>query len=142
MPPPGNSKKKNKNKDKKAKKKAGGGPGGGGGGGSSSIHSLIESGNEHLAHERLEEGLEDLRRAANLAPDSADAVEAYGMALAEFGDPADAIAALKRAAQARTPRRRTLTHQPTICRFPQHTDGDGDCARLRRGRPRMSSSLL
>ena len=138
MPPPGNSKKKNKNKDKKAKKKAGGG----GHTGSSSIHALIESGNEHLAHERLEEGLEDLRRAANLAPDSADAVEAYGMALAEFGDPADAIAALKRAAQARTPRRRTLLTQPTICRFPQHTDGDGDCARLRRGRPRMSSSLL
>ena len=36
----------------------------------------------------------------DLAPANADAAEAYGMALAEFGDPADAIAALKRAAQA------------------------------------------
>jgi hypothetical protein len=42
-----------------------------------------------------------LKRATELAPDSADAAEALGMALAEFGDPADAIAALKRAAQAR-----------------------------------------
>lgn len=97
MPPPGGSKKK---KGKRAKEKRGGGSSRGVGGGSG-IDALIESGNEHLAFERLEEGMADLKRACDLAPDNADAAEAYGMALAEFGDPVDATAALKRAAQLR-----------------------------------------
>jgi len=113
MPQPGSSKKKNKKDGKKSKKAGGGGSGsgagaggGGSGGGSggarvSSIAALIDSGNEHLAFERYDEGLTELKRAVDLAPANADAAEAYGMALAEFGDPADAIAALKRAAQLR-----------------------------------------
>ena len=97
MPPPGGSKKK---KGKRAKEKRGGGSSRGVGGGSG-IDALIESGNEHLAFDRLEEGMADLKRACDLAPDDADAAEAYGMALAEFGDPVHATAALKRAAQLR-----------------------------------------
>ena len=42
----------------------------------------------------------DLKRACDLAPDNADA-GGVRMALAEFGDPVDATAALKRAAQLR-----------------------------------------
>ena len=95
MPPPGSSKKK---KGKKSKEKRGGGVGVGGGSG---IDSLVESGNEHLAFERIDEGLADLKRACALAPDNPVAADAYGMALAEFGDPDDAIGTLKRAAQLR-----------------------------------------
>ena len=68
-------------------------------GGGSSLENLIDSGNEHLAMDRVEEGLNDLRKACALVPDSADAWDAYGMALAEFGAPDDAIKVLKRAAQ-------------------------------------------
>ena len=50
--------------------------------------------------DRVREGLADLRRACALVPDSADAWDAYGIALAEFGaDPEDAVKVLKRAAQ-------------------------------------------
>ena len=94
MPHPGGSKKK---KGKKGKDTKGGGKSRGVGGGSG-IDNLIESGNEHLAFERIEEGLGDLRRACDLASTNADAQDAYGMALAEFGDPDDAIATLKKAA--------------------------------------------
>ena len=101
MPPPGSNKKKSKKgKDKKAKRDGGGSRGVGGG---SAIDNLIESGNDHLAFERFEEGMRDLKRACSLAPENADAAEAYGMALAEFGDAAEAISTLKRAAQVRLP---------------------------------------
>lgn len=101
MPPPGSNKKKSKKgKDKKAKRDGGGSRGVGGG---SAIDNLIESGNDHLAFERYEEGMRDLKRACSLAPENADAAEAYGMALAEFGDAAEAISTLKRAAQVRLP---------------------------------------
>jgi len=104
-PGPGSSKKKGKDKGDKPKKDKnrnktndggggggakGGGGGGGGGSKGSSLDNLIESGNEHMAYERFEEGLSDLKRACQLAPGSADAAEAYGMALAEFGDPREA----------------------------------------------------
>ena len=69
-------------------------------GGGSSLENLIDSGNEHLAMDRVREGLADLRRACALVPDSADAWDAYGIALAEFGpNPDDAVKVLKRAAQ-------------------------------------------
>jgi|AntAceMinimDraft_1070359.scaffolds.fasta_scaffold24334_1 hypothetical protein len=73
MPQPGSSKKKNKKDGKKSKKAGGGGSGsgagaggGGSGGGSggarvSSIAALIDSGNEHLAFERYDEGLTELK---------------------------------------------------------------------------------
>jgi hypothetical protein len=99
MPPHGSHKKKNKKKDKKGKRGSAGPSRGVGGG--SAIDALIESGNEHLACERIEEGLRDLKRARDLSPDSADAAEAYGMALAEYGDAEEAISVLKRAAQVR-----------------------------------------
>jgi len=97
MPPSGGSKKK---KGKRNKEKRGGGSSREVGGGSG-IDGLIESGTDHLAFERYEDGMSDLKRACGLAPDSADAWEAYGMALAEFGDPLEATSALKRAAQLR-----------------------------------------
>ena len=104
MPPHGSAKKK-KGRDGTGKKKsrAGGardhGRASSGVGGGSSLENLIDSGNEHLAMDRVEEGLNDLRKACALVPDSADAWDAYGMALAEFGAPDDAIKVLKRAAQ-------------------------------------------
>jgi tetratricopeptide (TPR) repeat protein len=105
MPPHGSAKKKKKGRDGTGKKKsrAGGardhGRASSGVGGGSSLENLIDSGNEHLAMDRVEEGLNDLRKACALVPDSADAWDAYGMALAEFGAPDDAIKVLKRAAQ-------------------------------------------
>jgi tetratricopeptide (TPR) repeat protein len=104
MPPHGSAKKKKKGRDGTGKKKSRGahhdhGRASSGVGGGSSLENLIDSGNEHLAMDRVEEGLNDLRKACALVPDSADAWDAYGMALAEFGAPDDAIKVLKRAAQ-------------------------------------------
>jgi len=101
MPPPSSNKKKSKKdkKDRKHRKEGGGGHRGSG------IDALVESGNEHIALDRVEEGLADLRKAHQLAPDSADAAEAYGMALAEYGDGATAVMILKRAAMVRGGRR-------------------------------------
>ena len=104
MPPHGSAKKKKKGRDGTGKKKPRGahhdhGRASSGVGGGSSLENLIDSGNEHLAMDRVEEGLNDLRKACALVPDSADAWDAYGMALAEFGAPDDAIKVLKRAAQ-------------------------------------------
>ena len=104
MPPPSSNKKKSKKdkKDRKHRKEGGGGHRGSG------IDALVESGNEHIALDRVEEGLADLRKAHQLAPDSADAAEAYGMALAEYGDGATAVMILKRAAMVRGGRRAPL----------------------------------
>ena len=104
MPPHGSAKKKKKGRDGTGKKKSRGAHhdhrrASSGVGGGSSLENLIDSGNEHLAIDRVEEGLNDLRKACALVPDSADAWDAYGMALAEFGAPDDAIKVLKRAAQ-------------------------------------------
>ena len=120
MPPPGSNKKKSKKgKDKKAKRDVGGSRGVGGG---SAIDNLIESGNDHLAFERFEEGMRDLKRACSLAPENADAAEAYGMALAEFGDAAEAISTLKRAAQVRLPSPRVPV--PTAADRPEKNRAD------------------
>jgi len=104
MPPHGSAKKKKKGRDGTGKKKSRGAHhdhrrASSGVGGGSSLENLIDSGNEHLAMDRVEEGLNDLRKACALVPDSADAWDAYSMALAEFGAPDDAIKVLKRAAQ-------------------------------------------
>ena len=108
MPPHGSAKKKKKGgrdgKDRGKRSGRGAGPRGAdhsrGVGGGSSLENLIDSGNEHLAMDRVREGLADLRRACALVPDSADAWDAYGIALAEFGpNPDDAVKVLKRAAQ-------------------------------------------
>lgn len=105
MPPHGSAKKKKKGgRDGKDRgKRSGRGDRGAdhsrGVGGGSSLENLIDSGNEHLAMDRVREGLADLRRACALVPDNADAWDAYGTALAEFGDPDDAVKVLKRAAQ-------------------------------------------
>mgnify|MGYP002846927738 CR=1 FL=1 len=106
MPPHGSAKKKKKggrdgkDRGKRSGRGARGADHSRGVGGGSSLENLIDSGNEHLAMDRVREGLADLRRACALVPDSADAWDAYGIALAEFGaDPNDAVKVLKRAAQ-------------------------------------------
>ena len=105
MPPHGSAKKKKKggrdgkDRGKRSGRGARGADHSRGVGGGSSLENLIDSGNEHLAMDRVREGLADLRRACALVPDNADAWDAYGTALAEFGHPDDAVKVLKRAAQ-------------------------------------------
>ena len=82
MPPHGSAKKKKKggrdgkDRGKRSGRGARGADHSRGVGGGSSLENLIDSGNEHLAMDRVREGLADLRRACALVPDSADAWDA------------------------------------------------------------------
>ena len=105
MPPHGSAKKKKKggrdgkDRGKRSGRGARGADHSRGVGGGSSLENLIDSGNEHLAMDRVREDWPTFAGRA-LVPDSADAWDAYGIALAEFGaDPNDAVKVLKRAAQ-------------------------------------------
>eukprot|EP00854_Cymbomonas_tetramitiformis_P004182 gene4182-5160_t len=67
--------------------------------GKKSAHELIESGQELIAQEEYEKGIDTMREAYNLAPDDVTVVDAFGSALAETSNKMEAVAVLQHAVQ-------------------------------------------